>query len=346
MEYGVWWLVRVLLRIMRVEPKVVLSVAHTVVKRMSSFVRQIDFALDWMAVEAGRAVYRYSPDDFVCLQKTKGGYILLRSLWILQAGREIRQYLHRAERSTALRHHEGGREKGADRRVWTRRLDWSSKDRDDGGMSVCQELIFTLGAFSLSEWPIMWPQSLPVNETQSSPCCEYSAGRKLCSSSCVRFMLLHGLVPGLNYVRSLCYTWVWFPSAGAADLYHHASNNTCGWCCGVGAAADAGIRLLRPPFRDRFSTTVFSRTPVLYSSEQWWTSVRTEITVFHFDVSTFSDRLNRVCRWRPWPTRTEPQRFTLYETLSWPSYRRELSVPSRGSSHRLASLPADWLIIN
>ncbi|XP_061822445.1 patatin-like phospholipase domain-containing protein 7a isoform X1 [Nerophis lumbriciformis] len=44
--------------IMRVEPNVVLNVAHTVVKRMSSFVRQIDFALDWMAVEAGRAVYR------------------------------------------------------------------------------------------------------------------------------------------------------------------------------------------------------------------------------------------------------------------------------------------------
>lgn len=45
-------------RIMREEPKVVLNVAHTVVRRMSSFVRQIDFALDWMAVEAGRAVYR------------------------------------------------------------------------------------------------------------------------------------------------------------------------------------------------------------------------------------------------------------------------------------------------
>uniref|UniRef100_A0A3Q3XKY2 lysophospholipase n=1 Tax=Mola mola TaxID=94237 RepID=A0A3Q3XKY2_MOLML len=44
--------------IMRVEPQVVLNVAHTVVRRMSSFVRQIDFALDWMAVEAGRAVYR------------------------------------------------------------------------------------------------------------------------------------------------------------------------------------------------------------------------------------------------------------------------------------------------
>ncbi|KAK3514878.1 hypothetical protein QTP70_033814, partial [Hemibagrus guttatus] len=43
---------------MREEPQVVLNVAHTVVRRLSSFVRQIDFALDWMAVEAGRAVYR------------------------------------------------------------------------------------------------------------------------------------------------------------------------------------------------------------------------------------------------------------------------------------------------
>ena len=54
---------RLCLRIMRVEPKVVLNVAHTVVRRMSSFVRQIDFALDWMAVEAGRAVYRYSTEN-------------------------------------------------------------------------------------------------------------------------------------------------------------------------------------------------------------------------------------------------------------------------------------------
>ncbi|XP_036162775.1 patatin-like phospholipase domain-containing protein 7 isoform X4 [Myotis myotis] len=44
--------------IMRKQPTVVLGVAHTVVKRMSAFVRQIDFALDWMEVEAGRAVYR------------------------------------------------------------------------------------------------------------------------------------------------------------------------------------------------------------------------------------------------------------------------------------------------
>ncbi len=43
---------------MRDFPKVVLSVGHTIVKRMSPFVRQIDFALDWTQVEAGRAVYR------------------------------------------------------------------------------------------------------------------------------------------------------------------------------------------------------------------------------------------------------------------------------------------------
>lgn len=46
-----------------------LNVAHTVVRRMSSFVRQIDFALDWMAVEAGRAVYRYFSDDFLYFEK-------------------------------------------------------------------------------------------------------------------------------------------------------------------------------------------------------------------------------------------------------------------------------------
>lgn len=48
-------------RIMRKQPTVVLGVAHTVVKRVSSFVRQMDFALDWMEVEAGRAVYRCGP---------------------------------------------------------------------------------------------------------------------------------------------------------------------------------------------------------------------------------------------------------------------------------------------
>ncbi|XP_032418317.1 neuropathy target esterase isoform X1 [Xiphophorus hellerii] len=44
--------------IMKEQPSVVLSVAHTVATRMSAFVRQMDFAIDWMAVEAGRALYR------------------------------------------------------------------------------------------------------------------------------------------------------------------------------------------------------------------------------------------------------------------------------------------------
>ncbi|XP_057578840.1 patatin-like phospholipase domain-containing protein 7 isoform X3 [Hippopotamus amphibius kiboko] len=44
--------------IMRGQPAVVLGMAHTVVQRVSSFVRQMDFALDWMEVEAGRAIYR------------------------------------------------------------------------------------------------------------------------------------------------------------------------------------------------------------------------------------------------------------------------------------------------
>lgn len=46
---------------MRAQPSVVLSAAHTVAARMSSFVRQMDFAIDWTAVEAGRALYRCSP---------------------------------------------------------------------------------------------------------------------------------------------------------------------------------------------------------------------------------------------------------------------------------------------
>ncbi|XP_016047925.2 patatin-like phospholipase domain-containing protein 6 isoform X2 [Erinaceus europaeus] len=44
--------------IMRAQPSVVLSAAHTVAARMSPFVRQMDFAIDWTSVEAGRALYR------------------------------------------------------------------------------------------------------------------------------------------------------------------------------------------------------------------------------------------------------------------------------------------------
>ena len=40
-------------------PKVVLHIARTVIYRLSPFVRQIDFALDWVYIESGRALYRY-----------------------------------------------------------------------------------------------------------------------------------------------------------------------------------------------------------------------------------------------------------------------------------------------
>ena len=39
-------------------PRVVLHLGNTVVKRMSPFVRQLDFALDWSYVEAGRPIFR------------------------------------------------------------------------------------------------------------------------------------------------------------------------------------------------------------------------------------------------------------------------------------------------
>ncbi|XP_029470328.1 patatin-like phospholipase domain-containing protein 7 isoform X3 [Rhinatrema bivittatum] len=71
--------------IMRHQPSVVLGVAHTVVKRMSSFVRQIDFALDWMALEAGRAVYRQG-DKSDCTYIVLNGR--LRSVIRLEDGKK------------------------------------------------------------------------------------------------------------------------------------------------------------------------------------------------------------------------------------------------------------------
>lgn len=44
--------------IMREHPEVSLHLAHTVIQRLSPFVRQIDFALDWIHYESGRAIYR------------------------------------------------------------------------------------------------------------------------------------------------------------------------------------------------------------------------------------------------------------------------------------------------
>ncbi|XP_045626226.1 neuropathy target esterase sws isoform X2 [Procambarus clarkii] len=44
--------------IIKETPEVVLHIANTVIRRMSPFVRQIDFALDWEHLEAGRALYK------------------------------------------------------------------------------------------------------------------------------------------------------------------------------------------------------------------------------------------------------------------------------------------------
>jgi len=44
--------------IMSMQPDVTLHLAASVIEHMSSFVRSIDFALDWMLIESGRALYR------------------------------------------------------------------------------------------------------------------------------------------------------------------------------------------------------------------------------------------------------------------------------------------------
>ncbi|XP_039289237.1 neuropathy target esterase sws isoform X2 [Nilaparvata lugens] len=49
--------------ILREKPQVVLHIAHTVVKRLSPFVRQVDFALDWVFKESGQAVYRQEDES-------------------------------------------------------------------------------------------------------------------------------------------------------------------------------------------------------------------------------------------------------------------------------------------
>ena len=50
--------------IMKEEPRIVINMAKTVLKRMSAFIRQIDFALDWMQIEAGRALFRWVQESF------------------------------------------------------------------------------------------------------------------------------------------------------------------------------------------------------------------------------------------------------------------------------------------
>lgn len=46
--------------LLRLRPQAVLNVASGLLKEMSPFLRQMDYALDWELIEAGRAVYRWA----------------------------------------------------------------------------------------------------------------------------------------------------------------------------------------------------------------------------------------------------------------------------------------------
>ncbi|KAI0219548.1 Neuropathy target esterase [Lamellibrachia satsuma] len=71
--------------IMKSDPIIVLHVSHTVVQRMSSFVRQTDFALDWMQIEAGRALFRQG-ERADCIYIILNGR--LRSVVTLEGGKK------------------------------------------------------------------------------------------------------------------------------------------------------------------------------------------------------------------------------------------------------------------
>lgn len=71
--------------ILKQRPQIVLNIGRMVLRQMSPFVRQIDFALDWVFIEAGRALYRQKdPSDSI--------YIVLngrlRSIYQLPSGKK------------------------------------------------------------------------------------------------------------------------------------------------------------------------------------------------------------------------------------------------------------------
>ena len=60
---------------MSVQPDVTLQLAMSVISNISSYVRSIDFALDWVLIESGHALYRqvlytvqYSTVQYISLQ--------------------------------------------------------------------------------------------------------------------------------------------------------------------------------------------------------------------------------------------------------------------------------------
>jgi lysophospholipid hydrolase len=64
-------------------PQMVLSLAHNVLRRVSPLVREVDFALDWINIEGGKALYRQD-------RQTDGTFIVLsgrlRSVMATAAG--------------------------------------------------------------------------------------------------------------------------------------------------------------------------------------------------------------------------------------------------------------------
>lgn len=46
-------------RLIERRPMVYLPIAHSVLSRLSPFVRGVDFALDWVLLDSGQAAYRY-----------------------------------------------------------------------------------------------------------------------------------------------------------------------------------------------------------------------------------------------------------------------------------------------
>lgn len=45
-------------KLVEMRPGVLLPIAHSIIRRFSSFVRAVDFAMDWIWLDSGRAVYR------------------------------------------------------------------------------------------------------------------------------------------------------------------------------------------------------------------------------------------------------------------------------------------------
>jgi len=71
--------------VMAKHPNVVLQLARIVISRLSPFVRQIDFALDWIYIESGRALYRQG-DESDCTYIVLSGR--LRSVITHQNGKK------------------------------------------------------------------------------------------------------------------------------------------------------------------------------------------------------------------------------------------------------------------